>query len=300
MELIEDISKNDGIIIKSIKKHGYCPEHNYYHYLYSQNNNLNGIFFRFEKYKGIMATVDPKSKIWRMIGEVMAPQNERIVVFKQFLECVMNKKKASKVFVEPREEFRREILTKLNNQYRISATNYHLTCPVYNLSSIDSGLPGNKWKKLRNIRNRFHKNYKISFKDAKSLDSNIFNELLKLWLKRRKFRDRVDKSYYKNVFNSGFGGFDIALSVAVNQIPCSISAGWRIPNSNSFYWGIGIHNYQHSNIGDFINLNDLLVAKENGYEYADLGGSGKHLLYHKMKFRAESAYKTYCFSIKSM
>ena len=89
----------------------------------------------------------------------------------------------------------------------------------------------------------------------------------------------------------------MARALYINNEHCSISGGWRIPNSNDFYCGIGIFNYKYKNLGEFINLDDLLHLKKKGYGNVDFGGSDKATLNFKKKLRPEKIYKTHVFSI---
>ena len=295
MKLYSDIKTGKAVIINSIKKFGYLPEHNYYHHLYMENKNYRALFFSFSKNAGVIGGI--KGNVWYFTTEVLAPKNERTELFCKALDYALKKEKAKKVVVEAGEGFRKEILAKLSSKYKIVSLNYSLYWPIYNL--VSQGLKGKKWKKLRNLRNGFYKNYKIEVKDAKSINKKYLSSILSLWVKRRAFNDRVDTNYYKNIIGNKFKGFGMANSILLNGVPCCISAGWKIPNSSSFYWAIGIHNYSHKNLGDFANLQDIIAAKNKGHSFVDLGGSLKNLLYSKMKLKPEKIYKTYVFSIKA-
>ncbi|MEK6869533.1 MAG: hypothetical protein AABX74_04840, partial [Nanoarchaeota archaeon] len=94
-----------------------------------------------------------------------------------------------------------------------------------------------------------------------------------------------------------FKGMDMAKTLYVNGKPCTITAGWKIPNTKNYYSSIGIFDYSCQGLGEIANMDDLNRLKKQGYEYADFGGSEKALLSFKRKFRPEKIYKTYIFSI---
>ena len=82
-----------------------------------------------------------------------------------------------------------------------------------------------------------------------------------------------------------------------NGKPCTITAGWKMPNTKNYYSSIGILDYSYWDLGEIANIDDLNRLKKEGYEYADFGGSEKALLSFKRKFKPEKIYKTYVFSI---
>ena len=117
------------------------------------------------------------------------------------------------------------------------------------------------------------------------------------WLKRRNANDKVDKDYYFKLIDNNFEGFDMAKTIYVNGNPSTITAGWKIPNSNDYYSSIGIVDYSYPGLGEVANIDDLNRLKRKGFTYVDFGGSDKVLLYFKKKFKPEKIYKTYTFSI---
>ena len=79
--------------------------------------------------------------------------------------------------------------------------------------------------------------------------------------------------------------------------PCTITAGWRIPNTKNYYSAVGILDYSYPELGEVANMDDLDRLKRKGFDYVDFGGSDETLLSFKKKFRPEKIYKTYIFSI---
>ncbi len=297
---IKNTVKYKEEIKKSIRKYGYCAEHNYHHYHYYETDGEKNVFFKLENKKGILTTYDEKNNLWYLFPSgILAPEKERFDILVQFLDYIIKNKKGKKLFVEVHEDFRREILKKLktSNTYRASASPFILHWPLYNMSKFDAKLKGKEWKKLRNIKNRFYKQHKVKVIDSKKLPKEELKKILDVWLKRRNAHDHVEKHYYNNLIENKLKGTDMARTLIVDGKPCSITAGWKIPNSNNYYSSIGILDYSYQGLGEVSNIIDLKDLKKKNYDYVDFGGSDKVLLYFKKKFRPEKIYKTYIFSL---
>ena len=295
MEIYDDIAKAKRKVTDAISKHGFSPEHNYYNYFYAHSAGKKCIFFDFGKNRGVVAFFNKENNSWRIINGVLAPEDERLEILSKFLDYAVSKG-SKKVFMEAPENFKSEIFKNLKGSYKLNA-NYSMYWPIYNLEKIDAELAGKQWKKLRNINNRFYKSYKIGIKNPKIVKKKVLKNILLRWTKRRYPRDRANYNYYSRLINNNFKGLEALRSVSINGEVCSFSGGWMVPNSKIFYSGVGIFNYSHKDLGDFISLDDLLHLKKLGYHYADLGGSEKSLFHFKKKFDPERVYKTYVFSI---
>lgn len=70
-----------------------------------------------------------------------------------------------------------------------------------------------------------------------------------------------------------------------------------IPNSNTFYGAIGLHNYSYVGLGDVLYLEDLSWLKSQGIREANMGGGESGLTAFKEKFHPKYSYKTHIFSI---
>lgn len=296
MKIYNDIVRAKQKVIGAINKYGFSPEHNYYNYFYLQTTERKCLFFDFGRKRGIIAFHNKKNNIWRVINGIFAPPEERLDIFLKFLDWAIKEKKAKKIFVEASEDFKSEIFKKLRNFCKLNVC-YSLYWPIYNLDSLNEKLSGKHWKKLRNIKNRYYKSFKIKIKNPVRVKKSKLKNILFNWVKKRYPRDRANYAYYLNIIDNNFKGFNVKRAISLNGEVCSFSAGWKIPNSEVFYSGIGIFNYGYKDLGDFINLDDLLHLKKLGYKYVDLGGSEKALLYFKKKFSPVKIYKTYFFSI---
>lgn len=293
-------TENKNLITKTIDKHGHCAEHNFYHYKYCEGDGEKCIYFNIGKNKGILATHDEKNNVFYLFPSgVLAPPKERYQLFYKMMDYAFDKYKIDKVCVEVNKDFRKEIKKKIKNDNKYYACKYYeiLYWPMYNLKKFDPKLAGKKYKKLRNIRNRFYDAHKVKILNSKKLSKKRLLNILDSWLSKRNANDRVDKYYYENMINENFKGIDHARTIVVDGIPSSITAGWKVPNTNNYYSHIGILDYSVKGLGEVANIHDLQLLKKKGYDHADFGGSDKVLLYFKKKFKPESIYKTYIFSI---
>ena len=300
MKVIYDVAKYQKKIKNSIKKYGHFAEHNYLHYLYNETEWDKNILFDFGNDKILLAQLYEKNKIWSLFPNgILSPEDERLDLLLEATNYILKKQKAKKFIVEVSENLRKNILNKfkIKNSFRVCNYTYILYWPLYNMDLWHSKLKGGKWKKLRNVKNRFYKNNEVRVKDSKNVSKGELKRILSTWLKKRGTNDRVDKDYYFNLIDNNFKGIDMAKTLYVNGKPCTITAGWKIPNSNNYYSSIGILDYSYPGLGEVANIDDLNRLKRQGYNYVDFGGSDKVLLYFKNKFKPEKIYKTYTFSI---
>ncbi len=300
MKLYDNIIEHQERIKDSIKKYGYFAEHNYSHYLYSETKSNKNIFFDFGGNKGVLARFHQRGNSWSLFPNgVLAPKNERLELILKTTEYVLKKKKGKKFVVEVSEGLRKEILDKLQarNNLRACSCNYVLYWPLYNMDLWDYELKGSKWKKLRNIKNRFLRKNKVKVADSIKVPKEKLKGIVAKWLAKRQKNDKVDEDYYYRLIENNFKGMDMAKTLYVNGKPCTITAGWKIPNTKNYYSSIGILDYSYPDLGEIANIDDLNRLKKEGYEYVDFGGSEKTLLSFKRKFRPEKIYKTYIFSI---
>ena len=302
LKVIYDVVKYKKNITNSIKKYGYFAEHNYLHYLYNETKLDKNVFFDFGNNKILLTQFYKKNNIWYLFPNgILAPENERLDLLLQATNYILKRRKAKKFVVEVSENLRRNILNKLEikNNFRACNNTCILYWPLYNMDLWSLKLKGSKWKKLRNVRNRFYRKNKVKVKNSKDVPREELKRILLSWLKRRNENDRVNKDYYFNLINNNFKGVDIAKTLYINGKPCTITAGWKIPNSNNYYSSIGIFDYSFPGLGEVANIDDLNRLKRKRFDYVDFGGSDKVLLYFKKKFRPEKIYKTYVFSIVS-
>ncbi len=299
MKRYDDVIKHRKEIENSIKKYGCFAEHNLAHYLYSEGLGKN-VFFDFGTGKGVLTMFYKGSNSWGLFTNgMLAPKNDRLGILLETANYILKKKKGRKFVVEVSEDLRKEILGKLQSSKRLRACgcNYVLYWPMYNMELWDPKLRGSRWKKLRNIKNRFLRKNTVKVVDSIKVPKERLKEIVAKWLVKRQKNDKVDKDYYYKIIENDFNGMDMAKTMYVNGKPCTITAGWKVPNTKNYYSSIGIFDYSCQGLGEIANIDDLTRLKKQGYEYVDFGGSEKNLLSFKMKFRPERIYKTYVFSI---
>jgi hypothetical protein len=298
MDVIQDISTCKKEILSCIKKHGSVREHNYW-FFYNQQTDYAKIFFLKFQDKGVIA-IRYKSGLWELIGEVLAPEEKKSELFKYFLDYVLSKKKDKKVFAFVPENFYNDInnILQKSKKYRITNAPIVYYTPVFNMKKWNENLEGKEWKKLRNIKNKFLRSHSVEFIPSKEVEKK---KLMDVVLKWRKSRTKVEKTYYTqmyfNFIKNDFEGTDIARSIVVDGEARTITAGWKIPNSNNYYSAVGLYNHKYRGLGEVANIDDLTQIKRAGYEYADFGDSTESLLQFKKKFGPESFYRTYWFYI---
>ena len=155
-----------------------------------------------------------------------------------------------------------------------------------------------KLKKLRNVKNHFLKLHDVDIIPSKEIKKEKLDMVVHQW---RKNRPKIERNYYTemylNFIKNDFEGTDIARSLVVDKEPCTITAGWKIPNSKNYYSGIGLYNYKYSGLGEVANIDDLTQIKRKKFLFADFGDSTESLLNFKKKFGPEYFYKTYWFHI---
>ena len=300
LKIIADIVEHKKSISRAIKKYGYFAEHNYMHYLYNESGLNKNIVFDFGCDKVILSQLNKKNNVWSLFPNgILAPESERLDLLFEATNYILKKQKVKKFVVEVSEDIRNNIIKKIKKRggFKACNVNYILYWPVYDMNLWSPKLKGRQWKKLRNIRNQFYKNKKVQIRDSKDISKEELSRILFSWLKKRSNTARVKTDYYLNLINNDFKGFDMAKTICVNGKPSTITAGWKIPNTNNYYSSIGILDYSYPGLGEVANIDDLNRLKRQGFDHVDFGGSEKALLYFKKKFRPEKIYKTYIFSI---
>ena len=300
MKIIDDIVKYKDKIKRGIKKYGHSAEHNYNHYVYSETKSDKNVFFDFGSGRGVLTKFCQRYNSWNLFPNgVLAPKNERLALLLKTADYILKKKKGKKFVVEVSEDLRKGILEKLlvRKKLRACSCNYVLYWPLYNMDLWDPNLRGSRWKKLRNIKNSFFRRNRIRVVDSKTVPKDKLKVIVAKWLSKRQNNDRVDKNYCYGLIDNNFKGTDMAKTIYVNGKPCTITAGWRIPNTKNYYSSIGVFDYSYPGLGENVNIDDLSRLKKEGYKYVDFGGSERALLSFKSKFKPEKIYRTYVFSI---
>lgn len=293
MQLIFDIKGKKKLIEDSIKKYGYGVEHNYWNLRYLDGRGTRSAFFE-DNGMGVMCI--NYAGIWEMLPGILATEEKRLRVLEKFLDCLFAKENPKKVFVQASEESRKKIKTM--KKYKIPDYCRTFYFPVYNLKDWDAAMPGKKWKKLRNLKNKLYSEHKVEFAPCANISKEALKKLLYSWKKGRNAADSLwQPQFYDNVMENNFEGIENARSLVVDGIPCTISGGWKIPKSSSYYSALGLLNYKFEGIGEVGIIEEFNLLKDKGYEHVNLGQSGRSLLDFKKKFYPREIKEEVLFSV---
>ncbi len=298
MEIIKDPSAHRQEIELCISRNGYAAEHNFGYWMWLEEKGRENIFLKFPNNEGILAQFIQNQDYWFLISSPIAKEENRLKILIEAVQELF-KQNIKKINIELTPQMKKEFSKQVKKLgFRVGGNNYVYRWPIFDMNEWDGlGLKGRKWKKLRNINNRFYKTYKVDVVDSVNFPKEELKNIVHDWIKRRTTQDLPFFQRYLNMIDQNFDGTLYARSMIINGQPCSITAGWMIPNSNIYYSGVGLYNYKAENIGEVCNLEDLFFLKAKKFEMVDFGGGGKNLTAFKMKFKPTSVYKTYSFPV---
>ena len=286
-ELVEDI----------ISKHGYAPEHNYW-YMVNMGDESSEVLLWELNGNGIVFLKHDDGDI-ELISDILSPKQEQVDLFIKFLDFVHENYKVDEVLVTFDSKYRNDLINKVSDKYKVKAPRRTFTAPIFNMKNWDPNLGGKNWKKMRNMRNQFIKNHKPKITGPGPYTKQQLNQLIDQWaeLDTSEIKNEWTKCF-KNFVKNDFKGCEIVRIISVDNKPCSITAGWRIPNTNNYYSAIGVHNYKYKYLGETAYLDDFACIKLLKVDYVDMGGSdSKANLNFKLKFKPESLYTSYFMSV---
>lgn len=294
----EDTLSERARIEDAIKKYGYSPEHNFWWYQSQAEENSKSVFAESKDGCGLLTIEEKDKKRCTVFSSPLASPARRVPVIIEYLNEIFQSDKTEKVTLELEGELYKNFIGALPTGIKARAINYTLTWPLYNLEAFECSLSGNNWSSLRKTKNKFYKNHSVTVLDAKEYkNKEALNLIVNEWRKKRGGNDRAHLHPYYNFIDSNFKGATEARIFIVDNKACGINAGWIIPNSNTFYGALGIHDYSISGLGDVLYLEDLDWLKNHGYKEANMGGGESALTDFKNKFRPKSFYKTHIFSV---
>ncbi len=309
MELIENPDKSGDEIKRCIARFGFTPEHNYSYFSTTAEQGARNIFLKSPEGYGVMANYRESVGEVCMISEALAPREKQVEVLHDALDECFQQLHAKKFVVEQDDALRAAAIKSFeNNGYSALKPRYSLYWPVFNMQEWDGdSMQGDAWKKLRNMKNRFYNEHSVEVVDSKSVDKEKLKGIVAEWVQRRQLMsqgaDRKDSNLayyerYNNMIEFDFDGIRFAKTLVVDGEPCTITAGWEVPNTaGSYYSAIGLSNYHHEGLSEMANLDDLYRLKEAGYSMVDFGGSPMPLLKFKLKFRPHLVYVTHTYAI---
>tara|TARA_Y100000034_G_scaffold89941_1_gene108313 strand:+ start:8709 stop:9668 length:960 start_codon:yes stop_codon:yes gene_type:complete len=288
LELIKDIDSRKELIETCFKKYGHEAEHCFYNFKSQQNDSDKFYFFHFKEGYGMPVVHYTNQLIWYFETEPLAPKDKRFDIIVKTMEHAFSFESTKKVLLETSPEMRLKLLkyARETNKYIVRRPCYVYYCPIYDLKKWDPALPGKSWKKMRNVLNAFKRDKKVEVVDSNVVDKTKLKKVIKDWEKNRtKQHETIENYHHYHSVDDGFANYKMARTVLVDGEPCSITAGWPVPNSKMYYSSLGVTNFKHDGLGEFSNIDDLNAIKAMGYEFAHFGGSDKSLLQFKMKFK---------------
>ncbi len=299
MKIINCIEKAESEIKESIIKYGYLPQHHFELFLNYGRESESCVFLDAGGKRGVFAYLNLKTKNWRILTDPISPLGENLKIISQAIDFIFKNYQPKKIILEDiTEELSKKIKVVSKNKFwRALPPTYSLFWPVIDLNNLGNDLSGRKWKRLRNIRNKFLKENQVIIREVKETDKEDLKNLVTAWKKQRKGLDREHLSQYLKFIDCSFKGLDLIRVTETNGRISCISGGWSIPNSKNYYSFFGLHDYYVKNIGEVSYIDELLEAKKRGFEKVDLGGSEKNLIQFKIKFHPDFLYKTDTFSV---
>lgn len=300
-EKSQELSQTDFVkekITSSIKRHGSHAEHNYHYFVNSEEEGTKNALIDFGEEGVILSNIEIEDNVWNVFPSgILAEEGEKNSLFRKFCEYCIGHRGAKEVCAEISFELYCRIKEEMKD-YHVSDVKFEYTWPIVDLKNFDENLAGSRYYELRKIRNNFLKNNEFEIINGNEAPTEKLRKILHEWGLNRKSGDIAYSTEYNSWINTNFEGADYAKCWAVNGEPCAIAAGWSIPNSNSFYLGVVLHNYKVRNLGEMIYLQTLLELKKIGYASCDLGGSDEKLLNFKKKFLPTEFYRTVEFFVR--
>ncbi len=281
-----------------IKRYGHLPEHHPYLFLYYDvAKGYTPTYFDFGAEGGVITY--QKGYLWRTVSEPIAERPRKVTFFHKVLTHIFTKERAKKItFEDCTADFHALLVDDLaSSQFRPTKPFYQLSWPVVDLAGFTEELVGRELKGMRYARNRFLKYHVVDVRDARGVAHELLTRLIATWVERRKAHDTAYTGEYVKMAINGFPLSDLRRAIFIDGTFRAVSAGWRIPNSTSYYLFLDIHDYSDPYLGEFVSLDHLVEARRAGFSTLDFGGSDEGLLLYKMKFHPKEIYKTYNFSI---
>jgi len=298
MIFLNNIFAESDRIKESIKKYGYAPEHNFWCYACEEESDLKAVFAESKDGSGLLTLEEENKKICYVFSSPVAPPSYRIEVIIEYLNFIFETKEVKKIGFELEQGLYENLIKALPDKFKARRIIDTLIWPVHDLKIFDEKLSGGEWKKLRKLNNKLYREHTIEIADAKTYgNKDALHNLIKECEEKRAAGDRAYFSSYHEFVEKNFEGTDEARIFIIDGKACGINAGWMIPNSNTFYGAIMLHNYSISGLGEALCLENLLFLKSHGYNQVNTGGGDKESVKFKNRFHPQYSYKTYYFYI---
>ncbi|MBI3050907.1 hypothetical protein HYY74_00435 [Candidatus Woesearchaeota archaeon] len=308
MELVTDVQSSAGEVKRCIGSYGSAPEHNFAYFL--SRTELGGVslYIKSGEY-GLLAAYRPRVAEVMLISLPLAPASEHARLTVEAARLCFDSLGCRKFVVEQVLALRKQSLPLFRSAgFRDLPPRCVFHWPEFNLAEWDGDvLQGERWKDIRNIKNRFYRQHSVQVVDSSSLPKDALRQVVAEWAAGRRNNsdgaNREDSNFayvepYYRLIDAGFAGVAHAKTLVVDGVPSSITAGWDIPNSDrGYYSAIGVCSYRFDGLAEVASMEDLVMLKAAGYRLVDFGGSSKALLKFKMKLRPTSLYKTIVYAV---
>jgi hypothetical protein len=282
---------------RALAAFGYAPEHNYpYFTQYKQDPTMQDFFADFGG-KGLLG----RRKKGKMVlfSSPIAPKDEHVAILLEFLKEAFTDQKLTRVEMELELDTKRKLIASLSAiGLQAKRPKYFYIWPIFDMTTWDGDrLEGEKWKDIRYYWNKVHREHQVSFVAAEACRKEQLHTVVDEWKRERSQRDTAEDVYFHTVIDQDFAGYDHVRICVVDGTPRTITAGFRIPNSNGYYSSIGLYGRAVDRIGIVCNLDDLRFLKQQGYAFVNFGGGDRKLTEFKLKFKPSSTYSTHLFDV---
>lgn len=291
----DDIQVVRPVIERCIANFGWAPEHNPDYFFHSFEADLTNAFFVTSEGWGVLAQIS--NDVWYLFAEPMAPGQVRAGIVREFCRLALMGGDTKKVVVELTAQTRRDLLKILGPEFRSRAIAETFLWPILSLVIHDPEYAGSAYKPLRNARNRFFRDHAVEVKSAQEISADALHDIVQRWERGRRASHESISEAYHALIDDQFRGTRGARVLVIDGRAEALSAGWKIPNSHTFYLAVSLHTYAHWGLGEAALMEDLKWLQEQGFYAVDLGGSDKKLFAFKKQFGAVTTYKTHQFSI---
>jgi hypothetical protein len=290
LRFFEDTVAAQSHIEEVIKKFGWAAEHNYYWYQYYQhyyNPPQRNIFVEADN-GALLTAFDEEDNSYFVVFDPMAAPEHRAALLAEYIDWIFSHTSSESIWFQLELPTRRELMHILPERYLCRRIYYTLIWPIYSLDTFDPALPGGHYKSLRKEVHKFYREHRVAVEDAKTFeDKQSLHAVVDGWKKARTHHDMAMTGVYHQIVDAGFKGMDEARVFIVDGKPVGFNAGWRIPNKDCFYGGVGINDYSIEDLGTMLYLEDLVWLKNHGYRETDMGGTEKASLPFKKKIWAD-------------
>ncbi|MDP3964005.1 MAG: GNAT family N-acetyltransferase [bacterium] len=291
----EDLEADRPLIEESMARYGWAPEHNTANFFHSRDSEMKGAFFVAPE--GWGALVYTHEEEWHFFAEPMAPPLARAPMLRAVCDEALRSPRVEKVVMEATGETRKTLLKLLGPDLRSRRIAETFRWPVLDLAKHDPAYPGSRFKDLRNAKSRLGREHRVEVVSAQEILPAALHDLVRRWEQNRRATHQSIPEAYHALIDDDFSGAIRPRVIVVDGKPESLSAGWRIHNSNTYYLAVSLHSYAHKGLGETAMMLDIDWAKSEGFAAVDLGGSDAKLLAFKKQFGDIQFYKTHQFSI---